>query len=166
MKWLITPLLLLSSLSFGQTTAAKPSPFEGLKFLIGEWTGAGSGSPGEGKGGFSLTPELEGHVLVRRNFAEYPATKERPAFRHDDVMYMFEEGGKLRAIYFDSEGHVIHYGVTSDKDAAVFLSEGEGPRYRLTYHAAGDKKVTIKFEVAPPGGSEFKTYIEAEAEKK
>ena len=71
-------------------------------------------------------------------------------------------------MYFDNEGHVIHYGVTIDSagKTAVFLSQPENglPRYRLTYAAKAADSVTIKFEVAPPEKPElFKTFLEARA---
>src|SRR5262244_1588463 len=48
--------------------------------------------------------------------------------------------GATRADYWDSEGHVIRYGVTVDAGKSiVFLSEGAGPRYRLTYSFTGAK---------------------------
>jgi hypothetical protein len=31
-------------------------------------------------------PDLQGEILVRKNRAEYPATKERAEFVHDDLM--------------------------------------------------------------------------------
>ena len=164
---LVCLVLLAATLGFAQAGPAKSSnPFEGLHFLLGDWVGTGTGEPGEGSGGFSLKPELNGQILVRRNFAEYPATKDGPAFRHEDVMNIFMEDGKLRAIYFDSEGHVIHYLITTEKDSAIFLSEGDGPRYRLTYQALDPTLISIKFEMAPPGGGEFKTYIQATAKRK
>src|SRR5690349_5925928 len=85
----------------------------GLQFLLGEWIGEGGGGPGEGSGAFAFARELQGKVLVRTNYAEYPASAERPAFRHDDLMIVYTDppSGRPHAIYFDSEGHVIEYAV-------------------------------------------------------
>jgi hypothetical protein len=166
MRSALIAVVLLCISGFAQTTSSKPTTsFSGLNFLVGGWAGTGSGDPGKGTGGFTFKPQLNGHVLVRDNFAEYPAADGRPAFRHEDHMDVFEEAGKLHALYLDSEGHVIQYGVSSTSDTAVFLSEGDGPRYRLTYHVLDPKRVSIKFEVAPPG-AEFKTYIDATAQRK
>ncbi len=148
-------------------TNASASPLAGLNFLVGTWTGEGSGEPGKGSGEFSLKYDLDGRLLIRTNFAEYPATADRPAFRHDDLMITYSEGGALRAIYFDSEGHVIRYNVTASPNSAVFLSEPPGPIYRLSYTAKDANHVSIKFEIAPPDKpNEFKTYIEASARRK
>jgi hypothetical protein len=138
-----------------------------LQMLLGEWTGDGSGSPGQGQGGFSFTPDLQNHVLLRKSFAEYPAANGRPAFRHEDLMLVYHDTQKqLRATYWDSEGHVIPYRVTADDEKAVFFSDGPAnePRYRMTYAPAGEDGLVLKFEIAPPG-KEFAAYIEARARR-
>ncbi len=157
---------LTASLAAAQnSTSAATDPLLGVKFLVGNWVGEGSGQPGTGGGEFSFAPELSGRVLVRHSYAEYPSTKDRPAFRHDDLMVLYPESGKLRADYWDNEGHAIHYTVTTEPGSATFVSDGPGPRFRLTYSAKSADKVAIKFEIAPPGG-EFKTYLEGTARKK
>ena len=78
-----------------------------LQFLIGNWTGEGSGTPGNGAGAFSFEPDLQRHILVRKSFAEYPPANGKPAYRHDDLLIVYREDGQLRAIYFDNEDHVI-----------------------------------------------------------
>jgi len=142
-----------------------------LRFLVGEWTGEGGGEPGEGTGGFSFLPDLGGKVLIRKNRAEYPATPERPAYAHDDLMIVYREpsGDALRAIYFDSEAHVIRYAVEADDAGGVrFVSDeaSPGPRFRLSYAPAGADAVALRFEIAPPGGAGFATYIEATARRR
>lgn len=142
-----------------------------FKFLLGEWVGEGTGSPGEGTGGFTFSLDLQNTVLVRKNYANYPATKDRPAFRHDDLMIVYQEGGKTRATYFDNEQHVINYSVTvsSDSNSIVFVSDmvSSAPRFRLTNSKAGKGKIAITFEIAPPGKPDsFSRYIEATARRK
>lgn len=152
--------------------AAKPADWEAWQFLLGEWEGEGSGTPGQGVGGFRFSLDLQKRVLVRKNWANYPATDKQPAFSHEDLMVIYQEPSQpTRAVYFDSEGHVIHYTVefSPDQNAVVFLSElrSTEPRYRLTYIKAPQKSVTLKFEIAPPGKpTEFKTYIQATAHQK
>ncbi len=139
--------------------------WDSLHFLEGEWIGEGGGRPGESSGGgFSFRRELDGRILVRRNRAEYAATRERPASVHEDLMVIYP-GGR-RAVYFDSEGHVINYKIEADGKSAVFRSEdsAQEPRYRLTYHGTGTDTVSILFEIAPPG-QPFQKYIEAKARR-
>lgn len=159
---LLIVLFILSSLS-AQT--AKPADrWTPLAFLVGEWVGEGGGGPGEGSGGFSFLPEQNGTILVRKNRADYPASKDRPAYSHTDLMIVYLEDTKFRAIYFDTEDHVIHYDVepSSDGQSVQFLSKN----YRLTYSKTGASTVAIKFEIAPPDQpGAFNTYIEAKARR-
>ena len=144
-----------------------------LAFLTGEWVGEGTGTPGEGIGGFSFLPEQDGRILVRKSHADYPATKEKPAYSHTDLTIVYRDSGEtqLRAIYFDDEGHTIHYVVepSADGNSVQFMSEALAlqPQYRLTYRKTGDDRIAIKFEIAPPGKPEaFSTYIDATARRK
>jgi hypothetical protein len=141
------------------------------QFLIGEWDGQGTGKPGEGAGGFTLQPDLDAKVLVRKNHADYPAPDGRPAFSHNDLMVIYTEEKKPHAIYFDNEGHVINYAVAFNDStgAIVFISgsSAQGPHFKLTYTPVTTNKVSIKFEIAPAGKPDsFSTYIEASAVRK
>jgi hypothetical protein len=144
-----------------------------LGFLIGEWAGEGTGEPGQGTGGFSFLPDQAGKVLIRKNHADYPAAKDKPAYSHTDLTIIYQEPGptKLRAIYFDNEDHTIRYTVepAADGNSVQFLSEASPsqPRYRLTYRKTGNDRVAIQFEIAPAGKPEaFSTYIQATARRK
>lgn len=152
-------------------TPAPAAGMEGWRFLMGEWVGEGGGQPGQGSGWFSFMPDLQQKVLLRRNHSEFPAQGGRPAAVHDDLMVVWQEGtGAMKAIYFDNEGHVIHYNVelAADARSAVFVSEpGAGPRFRLTYKETGPGQVSLKFEIAPPDKPDaFSTYIESAARRK
>ena len=134
-----------------------------LRFLQGEWTaGTGDGVPGKADtGACSFTPDLGGKLLVRRSFADYPASEGRPALHHEDRMVIYAEGGTLRADYWDGEGHVIHYAVETGPDSAVFTSPaGQGPRFRLSYRRNADATLGLTFEIAAPG-KDFSTYLSA-----
>ncbi len=143
------------------------------QFLVGEWIGEGSGKPGEGSGSFTFNFDLQGQILVRKNRADYPATKDREAFSHEDLMIIYAEPGAkgTQAIYFDNEGHVIHYTAefTADQESLVFLSDllPSAPRYRLTYKKAKNHALNIKFEITPADRPEsFATYLQARAHRK
>ncbi len=142
-----------------------------LQFLVGEWVGeSGSGAPGQASAGsFSFKQELQGAVLVRRSFAEYPAAEGRPASRHEDLTVVYRDSAskRFRATYWDNEGHAIQYGVAPAPGGVVLTSDeaAGSPRYRLTYTGDGKGRVRIRFEIAPPG-KDFAIYLEAAARRK
>ena len=146
--------------------------WEAFRFLIGEWVGKGTGSPGEAGGAFSFSLDLEEKILVRRNRADYPATKDKPAYSHTDLMVIYKEGTETRAIYFDNEGHTIHYAVTVSKEMPTritFLSEisASAPRFRFIYRTVNNDNMTFQFDIAPPGKPEaFARYLEGSLVRK
>ena len=146
--------------------------WEAFRFLIGEWVGKGTGSPGEAGGAFSFSLDLEEKILVRRNRADYPATKDKPAYSHTDLMVIYKEGTETRAIYFDNEGHTIHYAVTVSKEMPAritFLSEisASAPRFRFIYRTVNNDNMTFQFDIAPPGKPEaFARYLEGSLVRK
>ncbi len=161
-------ILLLSSFSYSQDLPAADRWATWQQF-VGTWEGAGSGAPGQGGGEFSFAPELQGAVLVRHSYAAYPPTKDKPAYRHDDLMVVYQDGKTTRADYWDNEDHVIHYTAELSPGKLVFVSDEaqSGPRYRLTYIKTGADTLKLTFEIAPPGvPDKFSTYIEASARRK
>ncbi len=165
-------LLIFAAMSASAQDTKPVSDLERLSFLSGEWIGEGGGDPGQGAGGFSFSKDLQGQVMVRKSYAEYPATKDKPAFRHDDLTVIYQQpGDTMRATYWDNEGHVINYTVqaTPDQKSAVFVSapSPSAPRFRLTYKMKDEKSVAMIFEIAPPGQPDaFSPYIQASAHRK
>ena len=109
---------------------------------------------------------------MRRDHLEFPATPQRPAFTHEDLLIVYRDADATpkRAIYFDSEGHVIHYTATFSEQGKVltFLSDAspQAPRQRLTYVQSGEGTLKVKFEIAPPGKPEaFVTHVEGIAHR-
>ncbi|MDQ3744837.1 MAG: hypothetical protein M3444_10675 [Acidobacteriota bacterium] len=142
-----------------------------LRFLLGKWAGEGGGEAGQGSGYFTFEEGLQGKVLIRKNHSEYPATKDRPAFAHDDLMIVYADAANgPRAFYTDSEGHVINYAlsVSEDGQSVTFLSDPRdpGPRYRLTYVLTGPDTLALTFEASPPGQPDrFRKLIEGKVRK-
>ncbi len=128
--------------------------------------------PGQGKGTSTFAPDLNGTVLLRKVHLDYPASKERAAFCHDDLLYVYHDPAddSVRAIFFDSESHVIPYSVSvaAGGDSIQFLSDAapSGTRARMTYSRIGEDSVSEKFELAPPGKpDQFATYVEFVAKR-
>lgn len=149
-------------------SAATPPELEPFSFLLGEWRSSGSGSPGLGEGTATFSRELQGQAIVRTSFAEYPAQDGKPASRHDDLMVIYSRAGRVRADYYDSEGHVIRYSVRSPApNQAVFVSDpvSGAPRFRLSYRLEKDV-LKGTFEISPSGTSEpFEPYLKWESTK-
>jgi hypothetical protein len=128
--------ILLFSGVFAISQNDKPN-WDAWKIVIGDWTGTGSGNPGEGGGGFSFKPDLQGSVLVRKSHSEYPASQGHPATVHDDLMVVYAEQGRALAVYFDNEGHVAHYTPSFSPDGRTLTLVSDlapnTPTFRLTY---------------------------------
>jgi hypothetical protein len=176
-RWRTATVALLSLAGFSSVmgraatppAGAREDPWAGWRFVVGEWAGEGSGRPGEGAGSFSFRFDLGEKVLMRRSHTEYPAQGQKAAFVHDDVMICYPEpaGDRILAIYFDNEGHVIHYTADASRPGRVVLvseASGSSPGFRLTYTQTGPDAVTIEFEIAPPDRpGEFVPYLTGRA---
>ena len=157
--------------------AAKPLlSVASLDFLLGTWT-ADVGPNAKPMGSYIFKRELDGRILARHATTDAACADTTSAVcAHRDLLYVYQDsaGAPLKAIYFDSEGHVIQYsveirhegGAYGIRDYATFLSDAEalGPRFRLTYERNTDtytKKTSMsgKFEQLLPNGK-WLTYLE------
>jgi hypothetical protein len=168
---LIIVVLFFSVVLCAQQPAVAPD-WDAWKFLLGKWVGEGSSDIGQGSGYFTFEPDLQGRVLVRRNHAEYPAAKDRPAYAHDDLMVVFLDSAtkQTQAVFFDNEGHSIHYAANLSQDGkkVTFLSDLQpgASRYRLIYVLTQPDHMSLTFEIAPPDKpEEFHTFIEGSVRK-
>jgi hypothetical protein len=146
--------------------AAKPaaSPLASLAFLQGTWDAKAQGdTDATATGAYTFQLELNGHILARHG--AYASCKGPQDFdcSHKDLLYVYSDGSPqpLKAIFFDNEGHVIHYTVTTpDPTTAVFLSDSSapGPQFRLTYSLSGGV-MSGKFQMLMPGQTEWRDYL-------
>jgi hypothetical protein len=169
----VAALFALTLMQNTRALSAPADPWKALAFLEGTWdahTQAGSaGAQSNGK--YTFKPELKHHVLVRTSEA-YAACKGPVSFdcKHSDVLYIYQEAENqpLRAIYFDNEGHVIHYTVsTPESTTALFVSEASasGPQFQLIYQLK-DAVMSGRFQMRMPGQADWKTYLEWSGAKK
>jgi hypothetical protein len=158
-------LIFAISAAMAQTETPTPATRASIHFLEGSWTAVAQGANGAAaNGSYTFAPELGGHILARHSQAAGSKCKGPADFDcdHGDLLYIFEESNhQLKAIYFDNEGHTIHYDVlTTAPTTVVFLSEpAPGPRFRLVYTRAGDT-MSGKFQMQPPGSTEWRSYLE------
>lgn len=140
-------------------------PWAGLRFLLGAWQAntTGGTAHAQSSGGYSFELDLRDHVMSRQSGG---AACKGPAdfdCQHSDLLYIYpaDSGQGWQAIYFDNEGHVIRYDVSTPKPGvAVFLSQpSQGPQFRLTYELSGGV-MTGKFQAKMPGQADFASYLE------
>jgi len=145
---------------------AHSDPWQALSFLYGTWEAKTAGGQlVSSSGAYTFREELSGHVLARHSTSKEgckgPANFDCD---HNDLLYAWQAfpHGPVSAIYFDNEGHVIHYSVsTPDANTAIFLSDPNqpGPLFRLVYERKGDT-MSGKFQMQMPGHSEWNSYLE------
>jgi len=131
-----------------------------LQFLIGSWSSPVSGQPGQGvSGSTTFSYDLDMKVIVRKSTAEFaPGPGEIKGLVHEDLLVIYQQPGEsqLRGIYFDNEGHIIHYSLSfpDRQRRVVFESEASqtSPRARLVYEAADEDTLVTEFFVATQGG--------------
>ena len=148
----------------GQARAQQADPFQPLAFMEGTWQAkTGDGSAAKVIGTYTFATELKGHVLARHSVTAGCTGPKTFDCEHGDLLYIFADapGQPLKAIYFDNEGHVIHYSLsTPDAMTAVFLSDpGPGPKFRLSYRL-DHGVMSGKFQMQMPGSNDWKSYLE------
>ena len=174
MKKMLTSLLSIALLAFAIRALAQTAPpadqWKSISFLEGPWIATAQGAGGVATSGrYTFTQELGHHIMARHSTSD-PNCKGPATFdcEHGDLLYIFQDAPAqpLKAIYFDNEGHVIHYTVsTPDPMTAIFLSDpvpatsGPGPRFRLVYRLSG-AVMSGKFQMQMPGQEDWKSYLE------
>ncbi len=148
------------------TSDLKPDPWTGLRFLVGTWEAKTTGgfAQAQAHAGYAFRLELRGHILARHSRSGACIAPDDIDCQHNDLLYIYPaaSGSGFEAIYFDNEGHVIRYGVsTPQPGTAVFLSDPAqpGPQYRLSYGLL-DGVMSGRFELRLPGQAAFTSYLE------
>jgi hypothetical protein len=148
-----------------QSVPSGANQWSTLSFLEGTWDAKATGNGGAAAmGSYIFRLELRDHILARHgnlNQCKGPSTFDCD---HGDLLYIYRDAltQPLKAIYFDNEGHVIHYDVsTPSPTSAVFLSDNSqpGPQFRLAYELKG-QVMHGTFQIRMPGQQEWKSYLE------
>ena len=169
-------ILVLALVFLCQATPAQQkladSKLAPLQFLLGKWEGEGSAEVGRGSGYFSFESSLQDRVLVRKNHSEYRQARDRPVYRHDDLLIVYVDAAtkQLRAFYTDNEQHVINYAVSvsANGTSIVFLSDAQAgaPRYQLSYATMQPDKMSVTLETAQPDNPDhFQKIVEGKVKK-
>lgn len=168
MKWFALLFLALAPSAFAQSSpvGADRDPFASLSFLLGTWEAKTINTPDvTAIGIYTFQMELKNH-LVARHSTSAGGCQGPTGFdcAHGDLLYIYSDNptGLLRAIYFDNEGHTIHYVVTAPTPTtAEFLSDTTqpGPQFRLFYELKAGI-MNGRFQIRMPGQQEWKSYLE------
>lgn len=152
-------------------TAVPLLSLDTVHFLEGTWS-ATSRDGRTSLGNYTFARELNGHVLARHSVVDPNCdAAKQVACARNDLFYVYQDsaGAPLKAINFDSEGHVIHYMVDlsvqaststlGQRDFVVFDSDPSqlGPRVRLRYEhnvdtQTGREVLNGAFEMLQPDG--------------
>lgn len=168
-KTLVAAVLCCAICIFAQnasTSAPTPTAWKPLEFLTGTWEAkTQGGSAGAASSGtYSFKMDLRDHVLARHSSTAGCNGPVDFNCEHDDLLYVYPDATakSYKAIYFDNEGHVIHYDVSvPTPTTAIFLSSPSqpGPQFRLTYELKGSI-MHGKFQMRMPAQTEFKSYLD------
>jgi hypothetical protein len=172
MTLLVAGCMFAQAAAQAATTAVTTDPWAGIRFLIGSWDAKTTGGMAKAQvsAGYDFRLELSGHVMARHTRSGNCTAPDDFNCQHNDLLYIYpaENGSTLQAIYFDNEGHVIHYDVSVPKpESAIFLSDPArpGPQFRLSYELR-DGVMDGKFEMKMPGQKEFFSYLEWSGKRK
>jgi|CZKF01.1.fsa_nt_gi hypothetical protein len=148
------------------TASAKVDPWFGIRFLLGTWEAKTTGGVAQAHASarYSFLLELRDHVMARHSRSGACSAPDDFNCQHSDLLYIYPaaNGQTLEGIYFDNEGHIIHYAVSTPKPGTVvFLSDPAqpGPQYRLNYSFL-DGVMSGQFEMKMPGQTDFTSYLE------
>jgi hypothetical protein len=162
---LLASMALLTACVLGAQTPAPADPWAGLRFLLGSWEAKATGgmAQAQASAAYAFRLELRDHVLARHSSGGACIGLEDFDCQHVDLLYVYPAGNgqTLEANYFDNEGHVIHYDVSTPKPGTVvFLSDASQPglQFRLSYELV-EGVMTGKFQIQMPGQTEFASYL-------
>jgi hypothetical protein len=171
--WVVaSALLVLNLIPSARALPAPAEPWKALAFLEGTWEAhtLGGSANAQAAGTYTFKLELKRHLLAR--YTAPTDCKGPKGFdcEHSDLLFVYQEteGQPLKAIYFDNEGHIIHYTVSVPEPSAVtFVSEpsASGPQFQLVYQLS-NAVMSGKFQMRMPGQAEWKSYLEWSGSKK
>ena len=76
----------------GTARGESPAALASWQFLLGQWEGIGDQAGATG--GFTFAWGVQDRVIVRTNYSNTPATGDKPASRHEDLMVILRRCGR------------------------------------------------------------------------
>ncbi len=119
-------------------------------------------------GNYTFRVDLDGTVITRTGSPDSCKGPSSFDCQHHDLLTIYQDMGDTtpHALYADNEGHALHYDnqLSRCEDCCLYYDRA-GPRFRLTYHLEAGV-MSGKFQFAPPGSTEFNSYLEWSDTKK
>ncbi len=172
MKLAVCAMVGAGLLNAQSMASAGKEQWAALTFLEGTWEAQTRGGTlgASASGTYVFQKELGGHILARHSSSAGCKGPDDFDCEHGDLLHIYLDspGQPLQAIYFDNEGQVIHYSVsTPAANTAIFTSDASapGPHFRLVYELKGDA-MSGKFQIQMPGKTEWTSYLEWSGGKK
>jgi hypothetical protein len=155
---------------------ASADPFASIAGLVGRWTTASEGQPGNGTGEREYERVYSGRFIRGRSRATYPPQEKNPKGEvHEDWgLFSYDRGRKQFVLrQFHVEGFVNQYALdraASNDKTLVFVTESienipAGWRARESYRILNNDEFVEIFELAAPG-KEFEVYAENRFKRK
>jgi hypothetical protein len=152
------------------------SPWEPLKFLVGQWQGTTHGKPGDGNVERQYEFLLDGKFLHETNTSTYPPQEKNPkgeVHHHLGMIGYDQQRKKFVYRQFHMEGFVNQYvleSIAPDGKHFVFATESienipAGWRAKETYTVLNQDEFRERFELAQPG-KDFELYSENDLKRK
>jgi len=143
-----------------------PDPWGVLRFLLGRWTGEGSGQSGTGQGERTYAFAVRDRFLFVKNLALYPPQERNPKGETHEDWGLFSWDQARRTIVlreFHGEGFVNQYTLRESGPRLVFVTEAienipAGWRARLALTPQGPDAFLEEFDLAAPG-KDFEPYV-------
>ena len=153
----------LTLLVLAGAVPAQNSHFDRFEFLLGRWSGTGSGFGNQQskiESGFSLV--MDGKYIQVKNHSVFEPTESKPqGEEHTDMGFFSYDKARDRIVYrqFNSEGYVNQYLLNdslSSDSSLVFETEIienfiPGGKARWTIIKTGEKEIETIFDVSFPG---------------
>jgi hypothetical protein len=131
---LLIAIALLPAWALSAQPPPNADPWAGLRFLLGTWEATTTGGMAQAKssGSYAFQLELRDHVMARHFISGDCKAPDEFDCQHTDLLYVYPaaDGQAWQAIYFDNEGHVIHYNVSVPKPGTEAWNGGLLVRFR------------------------------------
>ena len=161
MRELILAITIVFPLCLASQGSPTKTPWNTLKFFVGDWQGMSQGEPGQGKGERHYEFALGENFLRVTNKVVYPKQEGNPKGEvHEDFgLYSYDKKQKKFVFrQFHVEGFVnefLEQDISPDGKTLVFVTNKienipDGWRARETYTIVNDNEYTEVFELAEP----------------